>query len=320
MKSTETRAEFLLMMLVAVAIIGLLAGILAPVLSNQLDDAQIRTERGNLKSLRQDFEGTYDALDYGNLNESALPGSGLPAGITFTTFDQGDTFANRLYALTLALDPAGWVTKLAQRRGLALDAAGTVYSSATGNQYVDLAFNHYRLQRCLLVGPTNENGRQRYLLLSLMAPADRGLVFPTADPTQTFNTLWDQNWDAVGAQAPASWSALLNPGQYAAWNAVASNRRTNASRLLLERIVQAKYTVTLANNSLTDTAWVDLGPATNAIVAAPNSGTTSSAGVSGFATGVLAGRQIVVRRGASAAVASEVQRFFLYADVTLTVQ
>jgi hypothetical protein len=84
--------------------------------------------------------------------------------------------------------------------------------------------------------------------------------------------------------------------------------------------VQPKYSLTLANNSQTDTAWVDLGPAIDAIVSAPDSGTTLSSSLPGFAGGVLAGRLIVVRRGASAAAAYEVQRFFLYSDVNLTIQ
>jgi hypothetical protein len=56
------------------------------------------------------------------------------------------------------------------------------------------------------------------------------------------------------------------------------------------------------------------------MVAAPNSGTVTSASLSGFASGILSGRLIVVRRGPSASAAYEVQRFFLYSDVNLTVQ
>ncbi|HEY1849237.1 MAG TPA: hypothetical protein VGG37_08515, partial [Opitutaceae bacterium] len=76
---TEKRrqsGEFLLMLLIAVAIVGLLAGMLAPVLSNKLDDLRIRTEADSLHSLRKDFEGTYDSTDYPNLNESSVPASG----------------------------------------------------------------------------------------------------------------------------------------------------------------------------------------------------------------------------------------------------
>ena len=135
-----------------------------------------------------------------------------------------------------------------------------------------------------------------------------------------FDSIWDQNWESTGAQAPTLWSTLLSTAQLADWNAVSANNRTNASRLLVERIVQPKYTLTIANNSLTDTAWVDIGPALNAITAAPNSGTVQSSSLSGFTTGVLSGRLIVVRRGQTAANAFEVQRFFLYSDVNLTVQ
>jgi type II secretory pathway pseudopilin PulG len=320
MKSTSSRGELLLLLLAAVAIVGILAGILAPILSNKLDDAQLRAERELLQGLRRDFEGTYDATDYNDLNEASLPGSGLPAGTAFTTFDQGAGFGSRIYSPTITVDPYGWVTKLAQKRGITSYVVGATMAASAESQYTNLAFNHYGVQRCLIAGPTTETGQQRYMLASLMAPPYRVLTFPTADSTQTFDSIWDQSWESTAAQAPALWSSLLPPDQYALWNAVSSNNRTNASRLLVERIVQPKYTLTVANNSPTDTAWVDIGPAANAIAAPPNSGTTTSASLAGFTAGILAGRLIVVRRGAVAGSAYEVQRFFLYSDVNLTVQ
>ncbi len=323
MKSTEhekSRGEFLLMLLVAVAIVGILAGILAPVLANKLDDAQIRSEADTLRSLRRDFEGTYDANDYDNLNEASIANSGLPPGTAFTTFDQATAIASRIFAQSVVVDPAGWVTKLAQKRGVSSYVLGASYSALTESQYAAIAFNGYQVQRCIVIGPTGESGQQRYLLISLMVPPYRALVFPTADATQTFNSIWDQSWESTQTQAPPLWGSLLTPGQYALWNAASSNNRTNASRLLVERIVQPKYTLTLANNSQTDTAWVDIGPSINAIISPPNSGTVVSTSVAGFGSGILSGRQIVVRRGPSAAAAYEVQRFFLYSDVNLTVQ
>src|SRR5271154_6974624 len=95
--SRSSGGEFLLMLLIAVAIVGILAGILAPVLANKLDDAQLRSERETLKSLRSDFEATYDATDFNNLNEASVAGSGLPLGTVFTTFDQGTGIANRIF-------------------------------------------------------------------------------------------------------------------------------------------------------------------------------------------------------------------------------
>jgi len=308
------------MLLVAVAIVGILAGILAPVLANKLDDAQLRSEVETLRSLRRDFEGTYDATDYNNLNLTSVANSGLPQGTVLTTFDLATAIASRIYSPNVTVDPAGWVTKLAQKRGVTSYVVGATYSFLTASQYTAIAFNAYQVQRCLVIGPTGESGQQRYLLVSLMVPPYRALVFPAADPTQTFDSIWDQSWESTQAQAPALWSSLLTPDQFALWNAASSNNRTNASRLLVERIVQPKYALTLANNSQTDTAWVDIGPASDAITAAPNSGTVQSASIAGFGTGILAGRQIVVRRGPSAAAAYEVQRFFLYSDVNLTIQ
>jgi len=308
------------MLLVAVAIVGVLAGILAPVLANKLDDAQIRSEVETLRGLRKDFEATYDQTDYNNLNLASLPGSGLPAGTSFTTFDSATAISSRIFGSSIVVDPSGWVTKLAQKRGITSYVAGATYNSQTGNQYVALAYNPYHVQRCLVVGPTGETGQQRYLLMSLMVPPYRGLAFPTADATQTFDSIWDWSWDGVDSTAPTAWSGILGSTDLALWNATSANNRTNVSRLLVERIVQPKYTLTLANNSATDTAWVDIGPAADVLVAAPNVGTVTSASVAGFSSGVLAGRLIVVRRGPSAAAAYEVQRFFLYSDVNLTVQ
>ena len=312
--------EFLLMLLIAVAIVGILAGMLAPVLSNKLDDLRIRTEADTLHSLRRDFEATYDSTDFTNQNESSVPSSGLPAGAVFTTFDSGSAIAARIYAPAITVDPAGWVTKLAQKRGVTSYVAGATYSTLDQNEYASLAFNACGVQRCLAIGPSAEVGQQRYLLISLMAPPYRQLAFPTADPTQTFNSIWDQSWESTQAQAPSSWAGLLTVAQVALWNSPSANNRTNASRLIVERIVQPKYTVTVANNSPTDTAWVDIGPAPSAMTLAPNSGTASSASVAGFESGILAGRQIVLRRGPTAASAYEAQRFYLYADVSLTIQ
>jgi type II secretory pathway pseudopilin PulG len=323
MRSTEQpgrRGEFLLMLLIAVAIVGILAGILAPVLANKLDDAQMRSEAETLRSLRRDFEATYDATDFNDLNESSIAASGLPAGTVFTTFDLATAVAARIFAPTIVVDPAGWVTKLAQQRGVTSYVAGASYSALTESQYTAIAFNPYHVQRCLVIGPSGESGQQRYLLLSLMVPPYRALAFPAADATQTFDSIWDQSWESTQTQAPTLWSSLLTAGQYSLWNTASANNRTNASRMVVERIVQPKYTLTLANNSQTDTAWVDIGPAVDAITAAPNSGTVSSSSLAGFGSGVLAGRLIVVRRGASVAVAYEVQRFFLYSDVNLTIQ
>jgi type II secretory pathway pseudopilin PulG len=319
-ESDKARGEFLLMLLVAVAIVGILAGILAPVLANKLDDAQMRSEADALRSLRRDFEATYDAVDYANLNEASVANSGLPSGTAFTTFDVATGIASRIYGPTVVVDPAGWVTKLAEKRGVGSYIVGAAYTALTQSQYTAIAFNPYQVQRCLVVGPTGESGQQRYLLISLMAPPYRLLVFPASDATQTFDSIWDQSWESTQAQAPALWSSLLTASQYALWNTVSANNRTNASRLIVERLVQPKYTLTLANNSQTDTAWVDIGPSVNAITSAPNSGTVTSSSLAGFGTGILAGRLVVVRRGPTVSAAYEVQRFFLYSDVNLTVQ
>ena len=150
------------MLLVAVAIVGVLAGILAPVLANKLDDAQVRSEAETLRSLRKDFEATYDAIDYNNLNEASVAGSGLPAGTVFTTFDLGTGIGLRIYSQFISVDPAGWVTKLAQKRGVTSYVVGASYSALTQSQYTAIAFNPYQVQRCLVIGPAEMCIRDRF--------------------------------------------------------------------------------------------------------------------------------------------------------------
>lgn len=308
------------MILVAVAIMGILAGALAPVVSGKLDDSRMRSEAESLGVLRRDFEATFDSTDYSSINESSLSGAGLAPGTTATTFDAANAIGSRIYAPLVTVDPASWLSRIALKRGITSAVAQASYGPNSGGQYAALAFNAMGVQRCVVAGPTDESGMQRYLMLSLMVPAYRTLAFPGGDAVQTFNAIWDQSWDSVGAQAPATWSSTLTPDQIALWNEASVNHRSNASRLLLERIVQPKYSLTVANNSPTDTAWVDIGPSQNAMTCAPNSGTTLSSSLPAFPTGILSGRLIVVRRGASPTSAYEVQRFLIHSDVTITLQ
>ena len=308
-----------MMALLAVAILAVLAGMIVPVVANRIDDARMSSERDILAGIRRDVEGSFDATAF-ELNESALPSSGLPDGTPLTVFNDAGGLGAQIYASSVTLDPNSWVVRLASRRGFSTPGGGVSLSANAGTECSRLVFNSFGMQRCLMVGPAGESGRQRYLLVSLMSPSYRVLAFPTGDANGLFSELWDQSWESVGTQAPAAWSASLTAPQFALWNTLAVAGRTNAARLVVERIVQPKFVVTIANNSPTDGVWVDIGPATNAISVAAGGGVASSTTIPGFASGVLQGRLIVVRRGVDAGSAAEVQRFFLYSDVNLTIQ
>ena len=313
------RGELLLMTLLAVAILATLAGMIVPVVANRIDDLRLSSERSMLESFSRDLVATFDATSF-DQNISSLPSTGLPSGTVLTAFNGASALQGSIYSATYTLDPTGWQARLGVRRGMSSQPAGSILSPSVGSELSGLVFNSFGTQRCLLAGPSGETGRQRYLFLSLMAPSFRGLVFPSGDQDQLFNSIWDQSWESPTAQVPALWASSLSASAAAAWNAVATGNKTNAARIVVVRITQPKYTLTLANNSASDTAWVDIGPATNKIVALPGSGVTSSASVPGFSSGILQGRLIVVRRGQDASSASEVQRFFLYADVAITLQ
>lgn len=319
MTSRGQKGELLLMAIAAIAILAVVAGMLVPMLASRLDEERLNAERINLAQMAKDFSGTFDSTSY-ELNEASLDQSGLPAGINFTVFDDPTALGGIVFSSGGAAVSEGWLLRLASKRGITSAVAGTSYGPRTDSELSRLAFNSYGNQRSLIAGPLNEPGRQRYMIVSVCAPGYSGLVFPGTDAATVFNSIWDQSWDSSGSQVPAAWLPFLSSSQLQAWNGPGVNQRTNASRMIVERIVQPKYTLTLANNSQTDTAWVDIGPATNAIVAAPASGVVSTATLAGFTSGILQGRLVVVRRGADVSTAAEVQRFFVYSDVNLTIQ
>jgi hypothetical protein len=112
----------------------------------------------------------------------------------------------------------------------------------------------------LIAGPTAEPGRQRYLLISLMVPDSKGLVIPLRNNNPTdqaawFDAIWNNNWENEGGALPAYWTNpsfgnpnVLLPEQQAAW-AQGSGGTTNCHCLIVKRIVQPKYTITVNNTA-----------------------------------------------------------------------
>jgi hypothetical protein len=198
-----------------------------------------------------------------------------------------------------------------------IPALPVTITSPEGTGLARYALNARRWERLLFVGPTNEVGQQRYLLVSMMTPLSRELTFPSTGAV--FDQIWTNSWEGGGATAPAAWATTLTAAAYNEWNAQSSGNRTNASRLVVERITQSKVDIVVVNNHPTDRVWVDVGTFANAFNVAPNSGVSRSTNIAEFATGVPVGRLIVVRRGTTAP-GTETQRFVLNSPVTITVQ
>lgn len=303
----------LIAVLIAIIVVGLLAGMIGPSVFSALDAADLKAEKEAVASMKTDVESSFNETDF-TRNIGAISGTGLGTSSAVATTFASSTNPGASIANTVTTAAYAWQNKLCLVRGSSLTNGSVL---ARDSDPTGVYFNRAGWTRIMIIGPTNESS-QRYLLISMLTPAHRQLTFPTG--ATTFDEIWNNSWEAAGSTAPSAWSSRLTAAQYALWNEVTVNKRTNAARVLVQRITQGKYTLTIVNNHPTDTAWVDIGPITNAIVATPNSGVTTSASITELATGIPSGRQVVVRRGTAIGTAVEVQRFLITAPITVTVQ
>lgn len=309
---TTSRAFTLIEVMTVLVVISILLGFTVPVAFNVIDETELTSERARMASMRSDVEQSFFETNQAN-NVGMIGGTGVTAA---TTTDSATTINTALDGSAVISAGTDWRAKLGSFRG-GIPALPVTVTNPEGSSLSFYALNARRWERLLLAGPTNEVGQQRYLLVSMMTPLSRELTFPTTG--SVFDEIWNNSWEGGGATAPAAWSARLTAPQYAEWNADSSGNRTNASRLIVERITHRKVDVVVVNNHPTDTVWVDIGPFTNAMTLAPNTGVSRSTGIAEFANGVPVGRLVVVRRGTTSP-GSETQRFMLNSPVTVTVQ
>lgn len=309
---TSSRAFTLIEVITVLVVISILLGFTVPVAFNAIDEAELTKERARMSSIRSDIELSFFETNQAN-NIGMTGGTGVTAA---TTTDSITAINNNLDGSALISTSADWRAKLGAFRG-GIPALPVTVTSPEGSSLSFYALNARRWERMLFVGPTNEVGQQRYLVLSMMTPFSRELVFPTTGAL--FDEIWNNSWEGGGATAPAAWSSTLGAADFAQWNADSAGNRTNASRVIVERITQRKVDVVVVNNHPTDTVWVDIGPFSEAMTLAPNTGVGRSTNVAEFSNGVPVGRLIVVRRGVIAPGA-ETQRFMLNSPVTITVQ
>ena len=306
-------------MLAGAALAAVALALLATPTLTLIENLRFAAERELLAQMAKDLRATFEMpADTANIGVVAPD----TPGETVTSFDDP-------LALTVSISvgsvtiPANnhWFAKLEQARGAAY-TTGVAYTQGSGSDVYQLGINSYGVRRFLLAGPATET-QQRYLLVSLMAPLNRGLAFPQI--ATVFNDIWNNRWDGIGATAPSAWTGAAGfsangVGSFSQWNEKTSGARTNAGRLIVERVVQRKYTLTVNNNHPNDTLWVDIGFLPNALVAVPSSGTNLSTAIAAFANGIPEGRVITARRGLSAATAVQVQQFRMTDNATLFVQ
>lgn len=296
------RGFSLLEVVLVLFVLGLLAAALAPSVRDVVERGWRDAEAKSLDELTATITASFEQTDLTNLNLAALPGT-IGPGDTATVFS---TSTSAGYAVTGATD---WFAKLARARGIT-PQIGAAPTPAVQPELARIAFNSLGNPRLLIAGPT-EAGRQRFLLISLMARNDQ-LVLPAYEGGAAwFDAIWQNNFESRTATPPTYWSGRLTPAQLAAWSA-GSAGMTQVSKLCVRRIVLPKFTVTVNNNHATETAFVSFNNTPNAFSAAANTGASVS-------PEILGGRLVIINRGASWP-GVEALRFTLRENPTITLQ
>jgi prepilin-type N-terminal cleavage/methylation domain-containing protein len=294
------RGFSLLEVVLVLFVLGLLAAALAPSVRDIVERGRRDAEAKSLDELTANIAASFEQVDLTNLNIAALPGT-IGASDTATVFS---TSTSSSYATTGSTD---WFAKLGRLRGVT-PQIGT--APAAQPELSRIAFNGLGNPRLLIAGPA-EAGRQRFLLVSLMARSDQ-LVLPAYENNAAwFDAIWQNDWDSRTATPPTYWSGRLTPAQLAAWSA-GSGGITQVSRLSVRRIVLPKFQLTVNNNHPTETAFATFNNTPNAFSAAANSGANVS-------PEILGGRLVIINRGASWP-GVEALRFTLHENPTITLQ
>jgi len=296
------RGFSLLEMVLVLFVLGIMAAALAPSVRDVVEKARRDAEAKSLEELVSTITASFESSDLTNLNLAALPGM-IGSGDTATVFS---TSTSAGYANTASAD---WFAKLARSRGLT-PQIGVAPSATVQPELARIAFNALGNPRLLIAAPA-ESGRQRFLLVSLMARNDQ-LVLPAYEANAAwFDALWNNNWDSKTASPPTYWSGRLTPAQLVAWSA-GSGGQTQVNRLCVRRIVLPKFRVSVNNNHPTEQAFVSFNNTSPAFTAPANSGASVT-------PEILGGRLILINRGATWP-GVEALRFNLHENPTVTLQ
>ena len=316
----KNRGFAFLAVAVVIALLAILAGLSLPSIGAILENRAIDAERAALKQLASVIRSGFqrDAT----VNVSLFSGSaynseagGTNGGTLFASGNYLQAGAIRVNGTLTgigAANPDLWQSKVSHLLGFT-DPSGTSRSITVsgGIDKTDygraLLINPVGEERFLLLGPITETNQQRYLLVSVMVNSGRGLVLPSSITAAVFDAL-----STSGAITTAVPTTLLPATEAARW-ATEDRGKPYHTRILTEMIVQPKYVLRVANTHATATCWVDVGGIANAITSSPASGVTTAANK------VLAGREIVIRRGA-ASPGIEVDRFYMNDNTTYKIQ
>lgn len=295
------RGFSLLEIVLVLFVFAILAAAMTPAVRDVVEKGRRDAEARTVGELADTITASFDNTDLSNLNLAAMPGTIGPgdSATVFSTSTGG-------YATTGAND---WFAKVARLRGVA-PQVGTPPTATAQPELARIAFNAMGNARWLFAAP-DESGRQRFLLVSLMARSDQ-LALPAYEGgVAWFDAIWNHDWESRTATIPGYWGTRLTPAQAAAWTA-GSAGLTQAHKLCVRRIVLPKFRITVNNNHPTEQAFVSFNNTAGAYVAAANSG-------AGVTPEIFGGRIVSISRGPTAP-GVETLRFFLRENATVTVQ
>ena len=296
------RAFSLLEIVLVLFVFGILAAAMVPAVKDIVEKGRRDAELRSLDELANTITASFENTDLTSLNLAALPGT-IGAADSATSFS---TATGGGYATTASTD---WFAKVGRLRGIT-PQIGAAPSPAVQPALAQIAFNALGNPRLLIAAPA-EAGRQRFLLVSLMARSEQ-LSLPAYEANSAwFDAIWNHDWESRIAPLPSYWGSRLTPAQAAAWTA-GSSGFTSVHRLCVRRIVLPKFRVTVNNNHPTEQAFVSFNNTTAAYVAAANSG-------AGVTPEILGGRLVSINRGATPP-GVETLRFFIRENATVTLQ
>lgn len=283
-------------------ILGTMAAILAPSVAGVIEKSRIEAESRALTEIASTVSASFENSDLTNLNIAALPGH-IGPGDSATEFS---TSTSAGYSTT---NNGSWFAKIARLRGLS-PQIGTTPSATAQPALALIVFNSLGNPRLLFAAP-DESGRQRFLLVSLMARPEQ-LSLPSYENTAAwFDAIWNNDWDSRTAVTPSYWQTRLTTAQLAAWTQ-GPGSTTSAYRLCVRRIVLPKYRLTVNNNHPSNSAFVSFNNVSNAFSAPANSGANTS-------PEILGGRLVIVNQG-PAWPGTETLRVRLHSNDTIIIQ
>lgn len=310
MNSPRSRSAFtLLEIMIVMAVMITLATVLLKDTPDAILRHQIDAEDAALDALVADIVRSTEDTDFDDRNIATLS-TDRPSSSTSTGFSTGSETP-----LTATND---WYTKIARLRGVT-PAIGVAPSATAQPELYRILYNARGRQRFLFSRYDAESDQQRLILLSILD--DGNLTFPspgsgaTGSRSARFDDIWNFDFDTDRQALPTNWTSGLTADQQTAW-LDGRGDGSNLLRMRVRRISIPRHTITINNNHTSQNAYVawhaDGTTATDMTVAA-GAGTAVSAGV-------LQGRRVTVKVGASLGSAVTKYQWILRKDTTVTVE